>query len=117
MQPVPENKARFLSANDILAVDDLPSRDVEVPEWGGFVTVRGLTAGERVEFAGIYTEEDMPRDAQALLAQMAMVNKDGSQMFTKDQVEALSGKSADALSRVTSVAMELSGMAEDSGKN
>jgi hypothetical protein len=33
----------FLSAEDIDAADDLPEIEVQVPEWGGKVKVRGLS--------------------------------------------------------------------------
>ena len=41
---------RILTADDILRAEDLPRELVEVPEWGGAVYVRGLTAWERSEF-------------------------------------------------------------------
>ena len=38
---------KFLTRNEILAVDDLQTQKVDVPEWGGSVYVRGLTGSER----------------------------------------------------------------------
>lgn len=37
---------QYLTAQAILAADDIPTEDVEVPEWGGAVRMRGLTLGE-----------------------------------------------------------------------
>ena len=36
-----------LSKDDILGVEDLSTEDVEVPEWGGMVTLRELKGSER----------------------------------------------------------------------
>ena len=40
----------LLSKADILGCNDIPTELVEVPEWGGSVKVRGMTAGERDRF-------------------------------------------------------------------
>ena len=40
----------LLSKEAILAAQDLPSEDVEVPEWGGTVRVRGLDGKGRDEY-------------------------------------------------------------------
>jgi len=40
----------LLSKHDIMTVDDLKVEEVSVPEWGGSVLVRTLTARERDEF-------------------------------------------------------------------
>ena len=39
-----------LSRDDILKAEDLTTEEVDVPEWGGTVLVRGLTGRERDEF-------------------------------------------------------------------
>ena len=39
----------LLSKAAILAADDLPTIDIAVPEWGGSVRIRALTAGQREE--------------------------------------------------------------------
>ena len=40
----------LLTKERILAVDDIVTEDVDVPEWGGTVRVRGLSGTERDAF-------------------------------------------------------------------
>lgn len=40
---------RVLTLDDIVKVEDRPVVDVEVPEWGGVVKIRGLSKGGRQE--------------------------------------------------------------------
>lgn len=119
MEAVKSDKPR-LSRGAILTVDDLGSEEVFIPKWGGYVTVRGMSAGERSRFAKLFSDEDMPDDAQAMLAQMCTVDADGEPMFTADDIPALSAKSPEALETIASVVMRLSGMSqsiEDAEKN
>jgi hypothetical protein len=43
--------SRFLSADDIWAADDIREGEVEVPEWGGKVHIRGLTLQQMAALA------------------------------------------------------------------
>lgn len=110
----------FLTKDAILTSDDRQVEVVNVPEWGGKVRVRGLTARERDEFEAEITEERQgkegaetkvdTKDIRAKLAQRSMVDGDGGLMFTKAEVTALTQKSAKALNRVFSTAQRLSGL-------
>ena len=40
-----------LSKDDIFKADDLPTKDMDIPEWGGMLTIRTLTGAERDLFA------------------------------------------------------------------
>jgi hypothetical protein len=110
----------LLTRDEILAVDDLLSEDVPVPEWGGTVRVRGLTGLERdkfesahVKYRGRKTDVNMV-NIRARLVSLTVVDGDGKRMFTNEDVRALGQKSAVALQRVFDVAQRLSGMsAED----
>lgn len=42
-----DDKVKMLSIDDILAVQDVQERVVEVPEWGGAVRIRGMTKARR----------------------------------------------------------------------
>jgi hypothetical protein len=41
---------KFLNKSEILAMDDLKTEDVFVPEWNAWVKVRSLNASERDHF-------------------------------------------------------------------
>lgn len=106
----------LLTRGEILAALDLPTEDVEVPEWGGCVRVRGMTGAERdrfeasvVEMRGKSARVDMV-NLRAKLAATCMVGEDGQRLFAEQDVEALGAKSAAALSRVFEAAQRLSGL-------
>lgn len=109
----------LLTAAEILAADDLPTEDVEVPEWGGTVRVRALTGAERdaleasvVEQKGRKTKTNL-KDFRAKLVARSVVNEAGQLAFSESDIRALSQKNAGALDRVASVASKLSGMSEE----
>jgi hypothetical protein len=108
-----------LSKEAILAADDTRTEEVEVPEWGGSVLVRGMTGRERDEFessmliqAAGQTARDL-RNTRAKLVAKCAVDDDGARLFTDGDVTALGEKSAAALVRVFEVAARLSGLDEE----
>jgi len=105
-----------LSRDQILQAHDLPTERVYVPEWGGEVIVRGLTAAERdafeqsiVETRGKNTQVNL-RNIRAKLVALCCVDEEGSRIFQDEDAELLGRKSAVALNRVFEVAQQLSGL-------
>lgn len=111
---------KLLSKEDILHAVDLPKEEVEVPEWGGSVIVRGLTGAERDKFeASIVTLKGdktgfNPENMRAKLVVLCVVDEEGKRLFSNEDVKALGEKSALALNRVFEVAQRLSGLSPDS---
>jgi len=111
----------MLTKDQILNVKDYQIEEVEVPEWGGSVFVRGLTGAERdeyeasmVQFQGSKFKSMEIRNIRARMAAYAICDADGNRVFSSSDVLALSKKSAAALDRIMTVAARLSGMtAED----
>ena len=97
----------LLSRDDIFAADDLKYDEVEVPEWGGSVRVRGLTGTERDSFESSLI--DAKRDAMKLdnvrakLVAKCAVDENGARLFTDADVRELGRKSGIGLNRVSSV--------------
>lgn len=107
---------QYLDAAGILGADDLEHRDVPVPEWGGTVRVRGLTARERdqFEFAVALARKDATQaNVRASFVGRAIVDADGRRVLTDGQIGQLAAKSATAVDRVMDVVRELSGMGDD----
>lgn len=107
----------LLTRDAILAATALPTEEVNVPEWGGTVRVRGLSALERDRFeqetfAMAGNDKATWVGARARLVSRTVVGEDGRLLFTKQDVEALGRLSATGLSRVWDVAMRLSGMSK-----
>ncbi len=106
----------MLTKEQILKAQDLPFKEVEVPEWGGTVRVRTMTAGERDAFeASIYEQTDsgmkFNRDHfRAKSVARCLVDEKGERLFADKEIVSLSGKSAKALNRLFEVAQELNGL-------
>jgi hypothetical protein len=107
-----------LTADEILAVDDRKTEDVEVPEWEAIVTIRSLTGHERDRLeAAMVTERGGTRSVnfnnlRAKLIAASAVGSDGKLLFDQSQLEALGRKNASALTRLFTVASRLSGYTE-----
>ncbi|HUT12400.1 MAG TPA: hypothetical protein VMY42_18015 [Thermoguttaceae bacterium] len=104
----------YLTAEEILARDDLQTEDVAVPEWGGTVRVRTMTAGERDRFeermwSGGNGEADKGI-MRAFYVGSCTIDEDGKRLFTDEQMTALTKKSASAMDRVFDVVRKLSGL-------
>lgn len=119
--------SKLLTAHDIEAVDDKVIEPVEVPEWGGAVGIRGLTADERDEWeeschrevrdgkGQVKRREFIAKGVRAKLIARCAVDADGNQLFGRNDAKAiklLGRKSAAAVNRLWDVAARLSGVTE-----
>ena len=109
---------KTLTRDEILGADDLKTESVDVPEWGGAVTVRELTGTERdlwessvVKTNGADVTIDS-KNMRAKLAALCIVDDEGKRLFTEKDAIKLGEKSAAALDRVTDVARRLSRIGE-----
>ena len=103
----------------ILAVPDITTEDVEVPEWGGVVRVRGLTASQRDKFEadslqgkGRNTSVNL-HNLRARLVATCLVGESGAPVFAERDIYELGQKSASAIDRIYDVATRLSGIGEN----
>lgn len=111
----------FLSADDILKVEDRKPVEVDVPEWGGKVLVRALSGKERDAYeASMTIRQPAPGggfefvpytdNANARLAVLALVDEDGNRLFRDEDAVNLGEKSGAAMVRIAQRVMELSGL-------
>lgn len=108
-----------LSRADILKkVHDVPTEDVDVPEWGGTVAVRGMTGRERDSWEAAMFEQRgkkmiaNPDNVRAKLIARCVIDEDGGRLFTDSDADQIGDLPAGALSRVYEVAARLSGVTE-----
>lgn len=109
--------------DDILAIDDLPTESVEVPEWGVTLAVRSMTGAERDRY-----EMDLMQDQQkakkngkefgftnirARLVVMCTVDADGKRVFHDDDVERVGRKSSAAIVRLYDAASKLNAISDE----
>jgi hypothetical protein len=108
-----------LTRDQILSAPDLKKERVEVPEWGGFVWVRGLTALERDRYDESLLKRVKGRrlidatGARAKLVALTVTNEAGQRIFSDADVEALNAKSAAPIDRLFTVAQRLSAVTEE----
>lgn len=109
----------ILTKDQILAAQDLETETVEVPQWGGSVMVRSLTARERGQLISSIVDQRAGgrtlklTEIQVRTCAMAIVDAQGSRMFEEADIAKLSRKSASALQVVFEVAQRLSGLSDD----
>ena len=106
----------------ILKADDATYETVEVPEWGVTVAVKALTIAEQRRFMRTVRkrtgrESDYQIDRDKFMVQLiiaTVVDVDTHEpVFEAADADALSKKSVKAATRVSEVAMRLSGFSDD----
>lgn len=106
----------LLSKQAIINAQDLPTEDVAVPEWGGTVRVRSLSARQRDTFeASLVKGQGKDRRAdlinvRAKLVAACLVDEAGTRVFTDAEAVELGAKSGAAMDRVFTVCQRLSGL-------
>lgn len=109
---------RFLSKAEILEAPDLPTEELEVPEWKTWVRVRGLDGRGRTRVQQLF---DKMKDAPAerisaithLLVALSVVDDAGDRVFPDQEIPSLAKKSPIVLERIAVVASRLSGMSPE----
>ena len=104
---------QILTREQILSADDLPKEVCEIPEWGGSVYVKTLSARAKEEWEqAMYATKSDKRDdnitnIRASLTALTCCDDDGVAIFTKADIEILNEKSSSALERVFNAACKL----------
>lgn len=111
----------MLSKNQILQSADLPHEDVDVPEWGGVVRVRTMSAADRGRYEsnmftvektgkGWETKPRFDNNTKLALVALCVVDEQGARLFSDEDLPALGAKNASAVDRLYQVARRLNGM-------
>jgi len=112
-----------LTRDDILNADDIKTEKVEVPEWGGDVFIRTMSAKEGDDFGASLIEGKKTNlsNVRAKFCALVIVDDKGKTLFSEKDVRALGKKSSRALERIFTAAQKLNGMTpedvEDMVKN
>lgn len=105
-----------LTAEQILAADDMGLKKVAVPEWGGDVFIRLITAGERERFERLfigYKDRGIPDNYRCKYLLAALCDEKGNQLFTAENLDALAAKSGATIGRIYDAAMAHNKMTEE----
>lgn len=109
----------LLSKAAILAAEDLPYREVDVPEWGGTVRLRTMSGTERDAWEASMVQQNgkvrkvNTANIRAKLLALALVDEEGARLFDDADIRLLGAKSAKVMDRLFDVARELNGLSED----
>lgn len=105
---------KILSKQDILSIDDRPTKVLNVPEWGGEITLRALSAQDRDDFElSVYGDSGADRkNIRAKLCVRCIVSLDGKRMFSDHEMTALGAKSGKAMDRVFSACQKMNGLTQ-----
>lgn len=112
--------AKILNKADILAVNDRLTELVEVPEWGGSVYVRTMSAAERdLEERRIYDAQQGKKGSAAManfrarFLALTLVDEQGAPLFTLKEVDQLAEKSFAVVSRLFEVSQRINGVTKE----
>jgi hypothetical protein len=105
-----------LSKLDILNAKDAKLQSVEVPDWGGTLYLRVMSASERDAY-----EDEMYRikgkdvevnrlNARARLLVRCLCDEQGTRLFSDDDAKALGAKSAKVMGKLFDRASKLNGL-------
>lgn len=102
----------YLSVEDIRNADDIKTEDVEIPEWGGKVAVKGMSGRLRSNLEQKIAANAPSGDIKMLIVLECTVNEDGSRMFTNSDRKWLVEKAAGPIESIFEAVCKLSGVAE-----
>ena len=96
-----------LTREEILNMSDLTPVPVNVPEWGGQVYVRPLTALEKEVFESYFGKTEEGISIGARLVSMAACDANGEKLFAPEDIVLLSEKSGSAIGTIFAKAQGL----------
>ena len=108
-----------LTRDVLLGATTPPVEEVNIPELGGMVRVRGMTGGERDAFeASCLTGRGRKRDfnmknVRAKMVAFCCIDDAGNRLFSDGDLEGLGAIRADVLDKLFSAAQRLSGMRDE----
>lgn len=112
-------KKVFLTKDMIFKAQDIETVELQIPEWGGAVFVRGMTGHERDKYeSSLYQQRGKNqqlnlRNARTKMVVLCTVDQEGKRIFDDKEIGRLSQKSARAIDRIFDLARELSGMTDE----
>ena len=112
-----------LTRDEIFKSDDIKRECVNIPEWGGDVWVKGLTAQEQdaYDLSNYELDENGNHDftkpilknVTAKMVVMIVCNDKGERIFKDDDADTLGRKSVKALNTIYKIAQRLNGTSKD----
>lgn len=104
-----------LTADQILAADDMGLKKVPIKEWGGDVYIRIMSVGERDAYERMWIgkkDSGVENFRTEYLARV-LCDEKGELTFTREQVASLAKKSGAVMGHLFDVAMKHNKMSEE----
>lgn len=98
---------KYLTAAEIFAADDAGIIEVQVPEWGGVVRLRKMTAGASIDYTSAPRE-----DALLKLIELSAIDAEGNRLFSAADMERLKTRAWDVCVRIHQAAAKLNGIGQ-----
>jgi len=96
----------LLTKEQIFAAQDLQSIDIDIPEWGGSVKVRAMSAIDRINFEK--EQKDLqPSEMVLKLVLLTCIDDAGDRLFENDDLEQLQLKSPNAILKIFNESIKL----------
>lgn len=104
-----------LTAEQIIASDDMGLKKLHVREWGGDVYIRVMSVGERDNYERMWIgKKDVGVDNfRAEYLARVLCDEKGELLFSRDKVEALAKKSGAVMGKLFDEAMKHNSMTEE----
>lgn len=110
-----------LNIDQILAVEDLPLKEVKVPQWGGSVFVRAMNGAERdtyeaklIDVQKLTTIEEKLAAVRGRLVFLCTVDENGERLFTTEEhYKKLMRKNWRALDLIADEAQKVNALSDD----
>lgn len=101
-----------LGRAEIDSANDLERREIEVPEWEGFVLARALSLKERKVLADEVKGDDS--SVFERLVAMSLIDRDGNLLYPKpSDLKAICSKNANVIVALGKKLVDFNGMAEE----
>lgn len=104
--------SKVLTAEEILSQTNLSTSEVEVPEWGGTVRLRTLSAREAIEFQKTIETPGGKNKGNILIVSLCAVDENGKRLFRDDQLQQLMELNVKAFTRLARQCVKLNGLDE-----
>jgi len=98
---------KSLTAAEILASEDLKPIRVDVPEWGGCVYIRPISAAESLLFVNSKSD---PGDSAVRLLVLSVTDELGNAIFTEGDLPKVKAKSFKVVMHIQEEALKLNGL-------
>jgi hypothetical protein len=104
----------YLTKEQILSAQDIKTTDVDVPEWGGVIRVRNLSALERRQLLRKSMEDELDEDqTEIAFFVKCIVDETGQPLFNADEIKAIANKSASAYTKIVSAVLNINALTTD----